>query len=218
MKTTTMEMVSIVDLLNYGQRQEAPGGKWGTLFRFSNGSFFFLGDDAFLDNKPDDGNRHHEAKAESMGAEIDPSLRSQAGVSEAVAWQWRYTGPDKFQQKLHGTHWREPYPGSMRAEYEDEPTIEVRDLVPLYARPAPIEITKGMRSANDAPLYVIWSHEHGAWWRAEASGYTTHLAAAGRYSRSEAIAICATARNGWREGKAPDEIPVLEADALACNA
>lgn len=65
--------------------------------------------------------------------------------------------------------------------------------------------------------YLIWSHEHSAWWRPYSCGYTTHLDAAGRYSREDAIAICSTAHDGWRDTTtAPPELPVRLADAFAC--
>jgi hypothetical protein len=37
--------------------------------------------------------------------------------------------------------------------------------------------------------YVIWSEEHGAWWRAGGAGYTRSLLGAGRYSETEARRI-----------------------------
>lgn len=63
--------------------------------------------------------------------------------------------------------------------------------------------------------YLIWSNEHRAWWRPDRCGYTTHTEAAGRYSRKDAIAICADARGGWRPGEVPPEVPVREDDMLA---
>lgn len=68
--------------------------------------------------------------------------------------------------------------------------------------------------------YLIWSNEHQLWWRPNSRGYTSDLNQAGRYARSEALAICATARGGWGDGIAevPDEIPVREGDARACQA
>lgn len=30
-----------------------------------------------------------------------------------------------------------------------------------------------------ADTYLVWSHEHGAWWRPGGHGYTTHLSDAG---------------------------------------
>lgn len=66
--------------------------------------------------------------------------------------------------------------------------------------------------------YLVWSHEHGAWWRENRCGYAVPLAAAGRYTREEAISICARARDGWPKNTAPTEIPVREADALECEA
>jgi hypothetical protein len=34
--------------------------------------------------------------------------------------------------------------------------------------------------------YLIWSFEHGAWWRPARMGYTRRLSEAGRYSAQEA--------------------------------
>jgi len=41
--------------------------------------------------------------------------------------------------------------------------------------------------------YVIWSYEHGAWWRPASCGYTTRLEEAGHYSKVEADRIVADA-------------------------
>ena len=62
--------------------------------------------------------------------------------------------------------------------------------------------------------YLIWSNEHGAWWRPNSAGYTTFLESAGRYPRDRAIEIAARARDGWRPGTPPPEIAVAEADVL----
>lgn len=35
-------------------------------------------------------------------------------------------------------------------------------------------------------MYVIWSHQHEAWWGPDRAGYTTDLAEAGRYTLEEA--------------------------------
>lgn len=59
--------------------------------------------------------------------------------------------------------------------------------------------------------YLIWSNEHHAWWRPEKAGYTFFIEVAGRYSRTEAMSICADARIGWTRGPLP-EIPLLAAD------
>lgn len=60
--------------------------------------------------------------------------------------------------------------------------------------------------------YLVWSNEHRAWWRPNSAGYTVHVELAGRYPRSEAIAIARDARNGWKPGKIPTEIAVSERD------
>jgi len=72
-----------------------------------------------------------------------------------------------------------------------------------------------MRSLSNS--YLVWSHEHSAWWRPARQGYTTFLERAGRYTRDEALAICIQ-RDGFDPSKAPYEIPVREEDALACAA
>lgn len=66
--------------------------------------------------------------------------------------------------------------------------------------------------------YLIWSNEHMAWWRPGSAGYTTHAEAAGRYTHEQALSISANARDGWRPGSPPPEIPVAEADVLFCEA
>jgi hypothetical protein len=40
-------------------------------------------------------------------------------------------------------------------------------------------------------LYLIWSHEHNAWWGPEERGYTNFIRAAGRYLKQDAMRICA---------------------------
>jgi hypothetical protein len=62
-------------------------------------------------------------------------------------------------------------------------------------------------------LYLVWSNEHGAWWRPGRQGYTRSLAEAGRYTHAQALDICERAIPGTsdRIGMLP-EIPVAEAD------
>lgn len=43
--------------------------------------------------------------------------------------------------------------------------------------------------SEDPTSCVIWSGEHRAYWRANASGYTTILEAAGIYNRDDALAV-----------------------------
>jgi hypothetical protein len=54
-----------------------------------------------------------------------------------------------------------------------------------------------MYSAPD-PLFLVWSEEHGAWWKPGSSGYTRSVLEAGRYSFKEAIQIVGDAN---RDGK-----------------
>ena len=67
--------------------------------------------------------------------------------------------------------------------------------------------------------YLIWSHEHSAWWMPNSAGYCRDIQNAGRYSRSEAITICATARDGLGDLKTPpNELPVRVDDLMECQA
>jgi len=65
--------------------------------------------------------------------------------------------------------------------------------------------------------YLVWSNEHRAWWRANRCGYTKVLANAGHYSRDEAIAICAHARDGFGAHEIPSEIPIKASDLYECQ-
>lgn len=64
--------------------------------------------------------------------------------------------------------------------------------------------------------YLIWSHEHGAWWGPHRCGYVPRVSEAGRYSHAEALDICARAIPGTAIvlGRLP-ELPVRLADVEA---
>jgi hypothetical protein len=64
-------------------------------------------------------------------------------------------------------------------------------------------------------VYLIWSHEHRAWWGPGECGYVASIGAAGRYSRAKALMICIQAVPGTAAqlGALP-ELPVREADLL----
>jgi hypothetical protein len=70
---------------------------------------------------------------------------------------------------------------------------------------------------DKAETYLVWSNEHNAWWNPQSRGYTQSLDRAGRYTREEALQICANARDGWSYRGRPSEIPVRETDAYACQ-
>ena len=57
--------------------------------------------------------------------------------------------------------------------------------------------------------YVIWSNEHSAWWAHNRMGYARDIAAAGLYTKAEAMEIVANATMGQWRGPAPvHELPV----------
>lgn len=57
--------------------------------------------------------------------------------------------------------------------------------------------------------YLIWSNEHGRWWRSGWRGYTSVIAEAGRYVYCEADLICRQANIHLPEGHEPNEVVVL---------
>ena len=63
----------------------------------------------------------------------------------------------------------------------------------------------------DARDYVIWSFEHDAWWGPGRCGYVLELAAAGRYTKDEALAI-QTDANRYRSTIFEQALPLAEAE------
>lgn len=43
------------------------------------------------------------------------------------------------------------------------------------------------------PAWLIWSNEHGLWWKPNQRGYTQRVEEAGLYTLDEAIKICTEA-------------------------
>src|SRR5690242_12121938 len=80
--------------------------------------------------------------------------------------------------------------------------------LPSRRRPPPTD-----RETNLREHYLIWSNEHGAWWRPNAAGYTIQLEKAGRYSRSEALKHCAG--RDQEPGKPLPELPIKEDDLVS---
>ena len=69
--------------------------------------------------------------------------------------------------------------------------------------------------SDEPDLYLIWSHEHGAWWGPDERGYVQSMSAAGRYSHAHAMAICIRSIPGTsRQLGALPELPVRLIDAL----
>ena len=74
---------------------------------------------------------------------------------------------------------------------------------------------KSVVNGSMSDTYLVWSHEHGAWWGPARCGYERKLSQAGRYSHAEALDICTRAIPGTsRALRTFPELPVREADAL----
>lgn len=70
-----------------------------------------------------------------------------------------------------------------------------------------------MATNSDDDTYLIWSHEHQAWWGPDECGYTERVSMAGRYTRPTAIKICTLAIPGTSTRLAAlPEMPVRLSD------
>lgn len=43
--------------------------------------------------------------------------------------------------------------------------------------------------STDSPDYLVWSNQHGMWWRGGERGYTSVIEEAGRYTKAHAESI-----------------------------
>lgn len=62
---------------------------------------------------------------------------------------------------------------------------------------------------GDAEIWLVWSHEHNAWWRPNCAGYTLHIAAAGRYTKTKADEICQSRSPSRFADDPPREVAVI---------
>jgi len=56
--------------------------------------------------------------------------------------------------------------------------------------------------------WVIWSEEHGAWWKADSNGYTHSLVQAGRYSEENAKRIEENANRVMYDKRSFNEVAI----------
>lgn len=57
--------------------------------------------------------------------------------------------------------------------------------------------------------WIVWSNEHGAWWRPNWNGYTQDVHQAGRYDDAELDSILKTANSYIKDGDPPNEVACL---------
>lgn len=57
---------------------------------------------------------------------------------------------------------------------------------------------------------LIWSNEHGAWWRPQRCGYTPYKSLAGEYSLEEAVQICGDANKHVNFDEQDQLMPTIE--------
>jgi len=62
-------------------------------------------------------------------------------------------------------------------------------------------------------IWLVWSEEHGSWWRPGCHGYTRTIRDAGRYSYHAAKEICDGANAFQSRGERPNEVMTLSPEA-----
>jgi hypothetical protein len=55
-----------------------------------------------------------------------------------------------------------------------------------------MEMWREARRRAESEIFLVWSEEHGAWWRSGGAGYTHSMEQAGRYTKAQAEAIVAS--------------------------
>jgi len=96
-------------------------------------------------------------------------------------------------------------------------TVDLRERIALCDAFTPAERDFLLAAITNAAAhpYLVWSHEHGAWWGPNGYGYTKGLMTAGRYSRDGALDICRGAIPTAGHIGAIAEIPVRLVDVQA---
>lgn len=93
-------------------------------------------------------------------------------------------------------------------ELENRP-VEPRQAphVPPHGHPLPCTDPSNCVVCGDAAptmagdrRWLVWSHQHEAWWKPGSRGYTGDLDAAGRFTAREAADICVKASHAWMRG------------------
>lgn len=62
--------------------------------------------------------------------------------------------------------------------------------------------------------WLVWSNEHGAWWKPDHCGYTSDIGEAGRYTQQEAREIAFKA-NKYLPLDKPNEVAVPSPESVA---
>lgn len=61
-------------------------------------------------------------------------------------------------------------------------------------------MTIDLLNAETAADWLVFSHEHSAWWKPARRGYTGLTSQAGRYTEADAREICENAAYRWHRG------------------
>ena len=85
-----------------------------------------------------------------------------------------------------------------------------RELLDANCEPdEPVDETP-IRERPQDKCWLIWSNEHGAWWKSARRGYTPNREEAGHYSFAEAVEICGADTKYGRLRNVPSETMIPE--------
>lgn len=96
----------------------------------------------------------------------------------------------------------------------DPPRGDRPGKCPICSEEKRAEAAEATFIAANGCAWLIWSHEHGAWWGPNRCGYTMNPAAAGRYPMREAVEICALRSTRTRSDDAPNEVIVASPEII----
>lgn len=89
-------------------------------------------------------------------------------------------------------------------DVDGPPAPMLRGMFSLAADAKLIAAAPDLLAALTAPLWLVWSNEHTAWWGPNNAGYYTDIGSAGRYTLEDAIANCFA--RSQTPGKRPTEM------------
>lgn len=90
-------------------------------------------------------------------------------------------------------------------QYEGNNAAAFRDLIQAGVQSLEETADTLTIDPSDDPPVLIWSNEHGSWWKENEAGYTASIDEAGVYTLSQAKEICNAANRNMTGPCCPHE-------------
>jgi hypothetical protein len=118
---------------------------------------------------------------------------------------WKWYGPTKG-EGLTFTNEAHVGPGEGVDACGPIAAVSGEDKEEAVANAQLIATAPDMLELLTAPMWLVWSNEHRAWWGPDRAGYCWDITAAGRYTLEEAQKIAATRLVKRGDGINPPEL------------